>query len=150
MLKKKAPAKRKKKKMSTEELQKEAQAKLAEARKLIKEAGQLAEKGSFTLHFGEIGSYYPKAMFDSSFFEAEATKIAQEEGLTIYGRSEYDYNARQYRKVTADVHKKWDELTEPERIKLVDQIARELRSEAFGGSEAAEYGSPGWWHPSRC
>lgn len=133
---------------SAEDLQKEAQGKLAEARRLIKEAGVLAEKGNFHLYFGEIGSYYPKSMFDDERWEAEALAIAKAEGRTDYG--EYNYRTNSYEFGPDGRKTAFDDLTTHEQDNLVHEIANELKSEAFGDCDAAEYASPGWWHPSRC
>ncbi len=123
-----------------EELQKQAQQKLADARTLIKEAGVLAEAGGFVLHFGEIGSFYPTAAFDPEKYRAEAERLAHEEGRSVYNRSTGGYNVTPF-----------DELNEDEKDDLIDGLIRELKADEFGGSEDAEYAEAGrWWHPSRC
>jgi hypothetical protein len=139
-------------------LQKEAQAKLSEARKLIDEAGKLAEEGCFHLHFGEIGDYIPSGLMDDEKMRPLAIEEAKKEGKTTYGRQEYPKNElgfADYSKppiqVTPDVVKTWDEMDEDEQEELVDSILEGMREEVPW--EYREYGDGTggeWWAPSRC
>jgi len=121
-----------------EELKKQAQGKLAEARKLIAEAGELAKEGAFTLYFGEIGTYIPKAMFDREMYRKKALEWAQKNG-------KFDWN------VKANIP--WDDLDENERENLVERVIDDLMGEEIPYEFQEYYGPENadrWWHPSRC
>lgn len=144
--------------MSKEDLQKEAQGKLADARRLIREAGELAKEGQFFLNFGEIGCFIPSSMLDKSKVREEAKKLAMEEGLTIsYEELDWDspLDADGNRLVIKPrVMKPWDELSEEEQEELVEQMFEDLWSDSpipYGFREYAdESDGDRWWHPSRC
>lgn len=119
--------------MENEELKKQAQKKLSEARRLIKEAGDLAEQGCFTLHFGEIGDYVPRVMLNREHYRTAALERARRDYPTM------------------------DEMSEEERNGIVDDYISDWMADDVGYQrmESIRYGeSPddvaGWWHPSRC
>lgn len=154
-----APKKRKekRKKMDREALEKEAQKKLSDARALIKEAGELAKKGQFFLHFGEIGSFIPKSAMSRSGLREQALKIAMEEGLTTKDAT-YDWSKRDSNgnilELTPREFMPWDDLDESQREQLVEEITDGLWDDSPVPWEFRQYCSESdadcWWHPSRC
>jgi hypothetical protein len=119
-----------------EELEKQAQEKLAQARQLIKEAGALAKEGQFVLHFGEIGTFIPRAAVDPSALREKAIEILKDE------EESYGY-------------KPWDSMNDDEREDAIGEVTSELSSDLGVPYQFREYGydsgdADRWWHPSRC
>lgn len=126
---------------NAEELKKQAQEKLAEARRLINEAGELAKQGQFHLHFGEIGDFYPKKLLDRESYREVAVKHARENGLERYNRSTGNYDTTPF-----------DQLDSGQQHNLVYELMEEFMLDETGlGVDDAEYiKGDRWWHPSRC
>lgn len=122
-----------------DELKRQAQQKLADAWKLIREAGQLAEQGNFTLHFGEVGSYVPKSLLDKGVWREKARKELEKTGREQYNHSTHTYD------VTP-----WDELSVDEQEALIDDYANDFMYDEIGYDRVNYDVGPGWWHPSRC
>jgi len=143
-----------------EELEKLAHEKLAQANRLIDEAGELAKEGQFPLHFGEIGDFIPRAAVDRELLRERAIenlkrdgrsnghdKVLNEEKSKGSPWPVYDYVARP---VTP-----WDEITdEDEREAAIDKEIEDIMDNMDIPYEFREYGSvseaDAWWHPSRC
>jgi hypothetical protein len=113
---------------------------LAEARRLIKDAGVLAEQGGFMLHFGEIGDYIPKSHADPGFWDKQARAELEENGYRTWDA-----------KTGEPIDTPWADVPEDVREDIIDEYARELKSEELP-REYVEYDneSSGWWKPSRC
>lgn len=144
--------------MSKEDLQKEAQGKLADARRLIREAGELAKEGQFFLNFGEIGCFIPRSMLDKTKMREEARLEAMKEGKTLR-REEVDWNAPLDANGERPILKPrkflpWEDLNEEEQEELVEEIFDEMWSDSPIPYEFREYADESdgdrWWHPSRC
>lgn len=141
-----------------EELKKQAQTKLAEARSLIREAGELAKQGQFILHFGEIGTFIPRSALDRDLLKTEALEILQRDGRyngydkiptgkkTPWGSDVYDYKDRPSTPYT--------ELSQDEIEVELEKLVDDLIGDSEIPSEFREYHSAEdadkWWHPSRC
>lgn len=127
------------------ELQKQAQEKLVEAERLIKEAGQLAKEGQFVLHVGEIGTFIPKRYKDPELYRDEAIEILKLEGWEYYDRTG-----------RTTITRPWSELeADPELLEeAVGDTIETLIDQSDVPSEYREYGPDEgpdkWWHPSRC
>lgn len=127
------------------ELEKQAQEKLAQAQRLIDEAGQLAKQGQFVLHFGEIGTFIPKKYNDPAIYRDEAIELLKEEGWNQFDQSKGDY-----------VKTTWAELeNDPERMEeAISDVSDSLITNSNVPWEYREYdggeGVDAWWHPSRC
>ena len=142
----------------SEDLKKQAQEKLSQARALIHEAGELAKQGQFHLHFGEIGEFIPKSMMKKDGYRAEALKIAMKEGLTTkeacYNWNEYDKEKGEFTLISPREFLPWDQLEEDQREELVDDLTEQLWSDSPVPYEFREYcdesDADRWWHPSRC
>lgn len=108
----------------SENLKKLAQEKLAQAHTLLKEAGDLADRGGFHLTFWGGGSYAPKI--------GEITPELREEALERLGE---DYSVEELA-----------EMTEENRDSLIRDAVMDIVRE-----DLAEYQEPGeWWMPSMC
>lgn len=139
-----------------EELKRQAQGKLSEARRLIGDAGELAKEGQFALHFGEIGDFVPRSFVDGSLLRERALENLKREGR-------YNGSQRVVDDPTAvcgyhyeDLPRTpWDEVPEDEREDAIDAEVEALRDEMEVPSEFREYGggvedADRWWAPSRC
>lgn len=143
-----------------EELEKLAHEKLAQANRLIDEAGELAKEGQFPLHFGEIGDFIPRSAVDRQMLRQQAIdnlerdgrpnghdKVLNEEKTKGSPWPVYDYVEKP--------STPWAELDEDERETAIEHeidsiidgwdIPWEFR-EYGGGADEADC----WWHPSRC
>jgi hypothetical protein len=138
----------------SEELEKQAQEKLAEARRLIREAGELAKQGQFALHFGAIGDFIPRSFVDRDLLRERAIETIKREGR--YNGWEYANDPGQPDgRVPADLPRTpWDELSEDERESAIDDEIEALRDGMEVPYEFREYydvsDTDRWWHPSRC
>lgn len=124
----------------SDELKRKAQEKLAQAQRLLDEAGELAEQGGFTLRFHHGGDYVPKSACDRETYRQAATEMAMKDGR-------YDgYSAGQAR------YTPWDKLDEDERSCLVDDTISDMMSEElpYQFREAGYEEGGFWWQPSNC
>lgn len=138
----------------SEELKKQAQEKLAEARRLIREAGELAKQGQFALHFGEIGDFIPRSFVDTDLLRDKAIENIKREGrYNGYHRVVDPNNPTEYH-YEDDPRTPWDEIPEDEREDAIDAEIEALRDEMEVPSEFRECcdvsDADRWWHPSRC
>jgi len=109
-----------------EELQKQAQEKLAQASTLLEEAAKLAEEGAFTIDFYEGGTYWPQSMTNPESIREQALEMAE---------SETDG---------------WEDMTAEEREEVVRDICDDPESYGIDTGSPGEYAEPGcWWQPSR-
>jgi hypothetical protein len=143
----------------SEELQKQAQEKLSEARRLIREAGELAKQGQFALHFGEIGDFIPRSAVDRGLLREKALGILKAEGKEnggSYVRSETEkWDDGSVKSVfVANPPTPFDQLSEDEIECGIEHIVDGLIDEMNVPWEFREYGTADeadqWWHPSRC
>lgn len=158
-----------------EELEKQAQQKLADARKLINEAGDLAKKGQFFLHFGEIGDFIPKSLLNRESYREIATEEAKQQGR-IDSYEKYDHQRSAdgtpipYGSVAREQWVKsenpsffivspmqvtpWADLTEDEQDDLIEQLMDDRYEDNGVPCDFREYcgaeDADRWWHPSRC
>ncbi len=117
-----------------EELQRQAQEKLSEARRLIDEAGRLAKRGQFYLHFGEIGEFVPSSIDDRSQYREEALRRMKQYGV---------YRGQKSIPL--------DQLTPDEFESEIKKGIERVRRDQDVTSDALEYGTrDAWWCPSRC
>lgn len=126
------------------ELEKEAQAKIAEAWKLIGEAGKLAKEGQFVLEFGEVGTFIPKRYKDPELYREEALEILKTEGR----RGDWNSDKREYELTP------YDQLSDEEKEEALEETIEGLIESCEVPWEFREYdggeGIDDWWHPSRC
>lgn len=140
-----------------DELEKQAQAKLADAWRLIHEAGDLAKEGQFSLHFGEVGDFVPRSYTDPSLLRERAIEELRENGrpndrirvaVPISSESPHGYR---YDEVP---NTSWDEMDECEREDAIEAEIDSIRENMDIPSELRKYGADGvadeWWAPSRC
>lgn len=132
----------------SDELQKQAQEKLSEARRLIRDAGELAKQGQFALHFGEIGDFIPRSFVDPEILRERAIENLKREGR-YNGRHRVGYHYED------DPRTMWDDIPEDEREDAIEAEIDAIRDEMEVPSEFREYGydmsvTDRWWHPSRC
>lgn len=124
----------------SDDLEKQAQAKLSEARRLISEAGELAKQGQFSLHFGEIGDFIPRTAVDPDMLRERA--IAELQGETFEGLTGHLGTVG------------WVDLTEDEREEQIENKIEELQDAFDVPYEFREYyrvsDADDWWAPSRC
>ena len=139
----------------SEELEKQAHEKLAEAWKLIREAGELAKEGQFVLHFGEVGDFIPSKALDRETYTDRALAELIQNGR--YNGEDRVDNGRRY----SDGSVQWDyvekpttphsELSEDEIEAAVEAIIDGIIDNLDIPYESREYGARDrWWHPSRC
>lgn len=139
----------------SDELQKQAQEKLSEAHRLIREAGELAKQGQFALHFGEIGDFIPRSFVDTELLRERAIENLKRDGRyngihrVVDDPSEpFGYHYED------DPRTPWDEIPEDEREDAVEAEIDAIRDEMEVPSEFREYcgieDTDRWWHPSRC
>jgi len=138
----------------SEELQKQAQAKLSEARRLINEAGELAKEGQFALHFGETGDFVPRAYFDRELLRPRATALLESRGRQNHALRIEDPTIEWGYRYEEVPNTPWAELDESERASAIEEEIDGLREEMNVPYEFQEYGSAKqadrWWAPSRC
>lgn len=108
--------------MTKEELEKAAQAKLAEARKCLQEASELAEQGGFTISFRGGGTYVPSAAFDLEPLRQEAREMLEKEDP-----------------------EGWASMTDEQRRREVESYAEDWSMDM----RPYDADGPGWWQPSR-
>lgn len=123
--------------MAQESLKKQAQAKLVEARQLLKEAGKLAKEGGFVLTFNDGGTYIPNSVLVLENYRDEALKSCKKEGR--YNRD--------------GTTTPWKELSPEDQEEILQQTMRDFRSEEVP-YQFMEYADEGdgdiWWSPSNC
>ena len=136
--------------MDNEELQKQAQAKLVEARRLLDEAGELAKRGQFYLSF--MGSHFiPSSLADEESLRQRALSELQAEGR--YNGCEYVYDDPEFprgKSIERDPTP-FSELNEDEIEEEVDALVESYIDNLGIPYEAREYGARDrWWKPSTC
>lgn len=139
----------------SEELKKQAQEKLVEARRLISEAGELAKQGQFALHFGEIGDFIPRSFVDPDLLRERAIETIKRDGRYNGQHRVVDDPSVAYGyHYEDDPRTPWDELSEDEREDAIDAEIESIRDEMDVPSEFREYcgveDADQWWAPSRC
>lgn len=104
-----------------EDLEKQAQAYLVEAREALQKAADCAEKGGFNIRFSAGGTYVPSAAFETS---PELRQEAIDELKDDPG---------------------WAEKSEEEQNEEIEDLCNDWRCEMkpYSADE------PGWWQPSR-
>jgi hypothetical protein len=134
--------------MSTEEMQKLAQQKLAEASRLVHEAAQLAKKGQFLLEFNEGGVFVPSIIDDEEALRPRALEILKSEGKSNGGEWVKKEGA-QFGEWVPNPTTPFEELTEEQVEEELEGIIQSMRDEV--PYMAMEYGSRDtWWQPSNC
>ena len=73
-----------------EDLKRQAQEKLGQARQLLDEAARLAEEGGFSISFSKGGTYVPSAAFDRERMRKE---VIEQLATELEGLSDDDRNA---------------------------------------------------------
>lgn len=139
--------------LNREELEKLAQGKLVEARRLIREAGDLAKEGQFYLSFGEIGEFIPKTIFDRTAYRVEAEAELKRDGRDNGHDKVPPTTEKPYGDWAERPRTPYAELTEEERETAIDDIIEGILENLEVSWEFREYHSEGtdkWWHPSRC
>lgn len=135
--------------MEIDKLKELAQQKLADARKLIDEAGELAKEGQFYLHFGEIGEFIPSSLDDDDKLREKALNILKEEGMSSGGNWVRDLNGTMQWVDNPPIP--YEMLSDQEIEDEIDCLVANLRDELGVSYEAQQYGERDqWWHPSRC
>jgi hypothetical protein len=140
----------------SDELYKQAQEKLVEAHRLIREAGELAKQGQFSLHFGEIGDFIPRVLVDESLRREKAIENLKRDGRYNGHHKVVDDPSVAYAYHFEDNPRTpWDEIPEDEREDAIDAEMESIKEEADVPCEFWEYGGGSedadqWWHPSRC
>lgn len=140
---------------ASDELQKQAQEKLSEARRLIREAGELAKQGQFALHFGEIGDFVPRGFVDPDLLRDRAIENLKRDGRGNGSRLVKDDSSDPYGHYEDNPRTPWDEIPEDDREDAIDAEIEAIREEMDVPYEFREYGgdvgdTDRWWHPSRC
>ncbi len=140
----------------SEDLKRQAQEKLVAAWDLIKEAGALAKKGQFYLHFGEVGEFVPSSFGDRDALRAEALETLKREGRDNGGKwvsspTEKYPNGQPKQSYVSNPSTPYDELSEEEVEDEVERIIDSIIDNGEISSDAREYAERDqWWHPSRC
>jgi hypothetical protein len=138
----------------SEDLEKQAQAKLAEAMRLIDEAGELAKQGQFSLHFGEIGDFIPRAAVDGSLLREKAIENLKRDGRPNGSQRVEDPTVPHGYRYDDLPTTPWDELDEDEQESAIESEIEALQDQMDVPYEFREYcgvsEADQWWHPSRC
>lgn len=126
------------------ELERQAQAKLAEARKLVKEAGALAKEGKFILEFNVGGTFIPKGYKDPALYREEAIEILKTEGRN----DGWDPAAKctkytPYDQIPAD---EMEGAIEDTIESIIENLEIPYEYREYGGGD----GTDSWWSPSTC
>lgn len=123
------------------ELQRQAQDKLSEASRLVREAGKLAKKGQFVLSFSDGGTFIPKRYKDPELYRDEALEELKTEGWMYYDGSQR-------------VTRQWDSLSDDEKERAIDDRIESIIDNLDVPWEYRDYddgeGHDGWWTPSTC
>lgn len=138
-----------------DDLQRQAQEKLAQAHRLIEEAGDLARQGQFYLHFGEIGEFVPSIIDDTKALREKALQILEargrDNGSKLVRTGIIQSNGLEGQKWIKNPRTPISELSDDEVNDALDDIISKLREDSGISSEALEYADRDqWWAPSRC
>ena len=139
-----------------EDLKKQAQEKLVQARTLIYEAGQLAKEGQFYLYFGEIGEFVPSSIDDREALRAEALELLKSKGRDNGGRyvrseTEKYGDGSPAMEWIPNPPTPYSDLSEEEVEEQLEQLIEGLLDGNEVSYDAREYATRDtWWAPSRC
>ncbi len=131
-----------------EDLEKQAQAKLVEAARLVREAGDMAREGQFYIQFDEGGVFVPAIYDDEEAMRPLALEILKTEGKSNGGNWR-EKDEKRFGEWVANPATPFSELTEQQVEEEIEGIIEGLRDEI--PYMAMEYGSRDrWWQPSNC